>query len=365
MLRPKLNIENLLLSTHGGINNGELERLGISPENILDFSVSTNPFGPPPGIRKSLEQTSVSRYPDSEAGELKSLIAEKLSMTQDNLLVGSGSTELIRLIATSYFGPGDQVIIPGPTYGEYETTCHIVGAEVLKEPMMEEACFRLNVVETVDLILKRQPRGIFLCNPNNPTGQYLSQEEVKEILTIAGDTLVILDEAYIAFTDRAWVSTDLIGSCNLVILRSMTKDYALAGLRLGYAVASQTIISILQRVKPPWNVSSVAQAAGVFVLKADGYLEECREKIKTARDFLMAGLKELGLSPLPSQTNFFLVKIGDAANFKQNLLSKGLLVRDCTSFGLPDYIRIAPRSMADCQKLLTTIKDIGEYRNAG
>jgi histidinol-phosphate aminotransferase len=357
MLPPKPNMNKLTPATHGGIDYPELEKLGISPEDVLDFSVSTNPFGPPPGIKEALVQASIERYPDSEAAELGQSLARKLNIAPANLIIGSGSTELIRLVATAYFGSGDPVIIPQPTYGEYEISCHLVGARVRKQPTGEEANFRLNVDETVALIRERRPKGIFLCNPNNPTGQYLSQEEVKKILSVAEDSLVILDEAYIAFTENTWPSVDLIDGGNLVILRSMTKDYALAGLRLGYAVAAESIISVLKRLRPPWNVSSVAQAGGLFALKAGGYLDTCRIKIKEARELLVEGLKGLGLSPLPSETNFFLVKVGDAARFRQTLLRKGILVRDCTSFGLPDYIRLAPRTIDECQRLLAVMKE--------
>jgi len=358
MLRPKSNIESLVPATHGGINYSELKNLGIAPEDILDFSVSTNPFGPPPGIKHALIQASIDRYPDSEATELGLSLAGRLKVATDNLLIGSGSTELIRLVATAYLGPDDLVIIPQPTYGEYEIACHLGGARVLKQTMQEETDFQLNVAETVNLIRKHRTKGIFLCNPNNPTGQYLSREELEEILSADEDNLVILDEAYIAFTENAWVSTDLIGRKNLVILRSMTKDYALAGLRLGYAIAAEPIISALKRVRPPWNVSSVAQQAGVLALKADGYVEECWIKIKEAKEFLVEGLKEgLGLSPLASQTNFFLVKVGDAASLRRALFKKGILVRDCTSFGLSNHIRLAPRTVAECQSLLAAIRD--------
>jgi histidinol-phosphate aminotransferase len=357
MLPPKPDMNKLAPPTHGGIDYPELEKLGISPEDVLDFSVSTNPFGPPPGIKEALAQASIERYPDSEATELGQSLARKLNIAPGKLIVGSGSTELIRLVTTAYFGSGDPVIIPQPTYGEYEISCHLVGARVLKQPTLEEANFRLNVAETVALIREHRPKGVFLCNPNNPTGQYLSKEEVKKILSVAKDSLVILDEAYIAFTENTWPSVDLIDSGNLVILRSMTKDYALAGLRLGYAIVNESIISVLKRLRPPWNVSSVAQAAGVFALKADGYLDTCRIKVNEAREFLIEGLKGLGLSPLPSETNFFLVKVGHAARLRQALLRNGILVRDCTSFGLPHYIRLAPRPIAECQRLLAVMKE--------
>ncbi|MFH0768991.1 MAG: histidinol-phosphate transaminase [Chloroflexota bacterium] len=357
MLRPKPGIEKLLPASHGGIDYAEFKKLGISPEDVLDFSVNTNPFGPPPGIKEALAQAAIDCYPDSEATEFRSLLAKKLKVAPENLLIGSGSTELIRLVATAYFGLGDLVVIPQPTYSEYEIACHLVGARVLRQPMLEEAGFQLNVAETLDLVRKHQPKGIFLCNPNNPTGQYLRREDVMKILSVAKNSLVVLDEAYIAFTEDTWSSLGLIDRDNLVVLRSMTKDYALAGLRLGYIVAAGSIVSVLKRVKPPWNVSAVAQKAGIHALKADSYLESCQVKIKEAKEYLVEGLKGLGFSPLPSQTNLFLVKVSDATRFKQALLKKGILVRDCTSFGLPDYIRLAPRTIAECQRLLTAIKE--------
>ena len=158
---------------------------------------------------------------------------------------------------------------------------------------------------------------------------------------------------------------DLTDHGNLVILRSMTKDYALAGLRLGYAIAADSIISVLKRVRPPWNVNALAQKAGIVALNSDKYLEKCNNKIQEAKRFLIKELERLGLSPLPSQTNFFLVKVGNATAFRQALLMKGILVRDCTSFGLPQYIRLAPRALPECQKLIKAIKEVGVLSHVG
>jgi len=364
LLPPKPTIDKLVPNTHGGIDYAELKNLGISPEAVLDFSVSINPFGPPPGIEEALGNASIEHYPDSEATELRQSLAKRLNIAPDGILIGSGSTELIRLVAIAYFGSGDSVLIPQPTYGEYKIACHLVGAQVIKQPMLEEINFQLNTAETVELIQKHRAKGIFLCNPNNPTGQYLAKEGVEQILSAAKDSLVILDEAYVAFTENAWTSLDLLSHGNLVILRSMTKDYALAGLRLGYALAAKPIISVLKRVRPPWNVTSIAQKAGIFAIEANGYAAECGRKVQQAKQFLIKELTGIGLVPLPSQTNFFLVKVGNAAEFRQALLKRGILVRDCASFGLPHYIRLAPRTIAECQRLITTIKETGVYCHA-
>lgn len=358
MLQPKPSIKKINPCIHGGINYAELKSLGISPETILDFSTSCNPFGPPPGVREALASASIDNYPDSEASELKHLLAEKLDIATDNLIIGSGSTELIRLLTIAYFGSGDMVLIPQPTYGEYEIACRLLDAQILKQPVLSGPSFRLDVAETTDLIQKYRPKGVFLCNPNNPTGQYLSGGEIERIMRSIKKGLLILDEAYIAFTENAWSSRDLISSGNVVILRSMTKDYALAGLRLGYAIAASPIISVLKRICPPWNVNSLAQKAGVVAIGAEEYLDECSKKIGEAKGFLVRELECLGLSPIPSQTNFFLVNVGNATKFRQALLKKGFLVRDCTSFGLPEYIRLAPRTLPECQKLIVALKEV-------
>jgi len=364
LLRPRPAINKAPPCTHGGIDYAELKRLGISLETILDFSVSCNPFGSPPGVREALADALVERYPDSEAGELKQALAVKLNIAPDKLIIGSGSTELIRLIATAYFEPNDLVLIPQPTYGEYEIACHLADTQILKQPILKEPDFQLNVPETIKLIQKYRPKGVFLCNPNNPTGQYMSKLQVEHIMSSAQVSLLVLDEAYIAFTENAWSSQDMVNLGSLVILRSMTKDYALAGLRLGYAIAAEPIITALKRACPPWNVNTPAQKAGILALNADSYLKECTDKIREARDFLIKELGRLGLPPLPSQTNFFLVKVGNATAFRQALLKKSILVRDCTSFGLPQYIRLAPRTLPECQKLIEAIKEVGVLSHA-
>ncbi len=355
MLWPKGHIERIVHPVHGGADHAELKRLHLSPDEVIDFSVSVNPFGPPPGIESVVRHAAVGRYPDSESTEVREVLADKLGLNADQIIVGSGSTEIIRLIATAYFGDGDQILIPQPTYSEYETACHLVGARLLKPWMLSEPDFRLNVSRMKGLIGEYRPSGLFLCNPNNPTGEYLSREVLNGLLYAAAQSLVIADEAYVAFTDDAWDSTELIVTGHLIVVRSMTKDYALPGLRLGYALASRQIISVLNRVKPPWNVSSVAQAAAVYVLRQSGYIEESGKKLREAREFLAAGLRAIGLMPVPSQANFFLVKVGNAAAFRQALLSRGMAVRDCTSFGLPTYIRVAPRTVGECKRLLEAI----------
>jgi len=357
-LRPKPEIKKLKACPHGGLNWSELKALGLTPEEVLDFSVSSNPFPPPPGVKKILNTVAINRYPDSETTELRQCLSERLGIAPNNILAGNGSTELIRLIALTYFRQGDLVLILEPTFGEYEVACQIVGAKVLKQWRRTENNFASRINETSNLIQQQRPRGVFICNPNSPTGNYLPRQEIEMVLDSCENSLLILDETFIAFVDESWSSIDLIHRGNVIIVRSMTKDYALAGLRLGYAIAHQEIIESLHLVRPPWNVNVMAQKAGVIALEDTDYLEQCKQQIRQAKQFLMDELSRMGFTLVPSKANFFLVRVGDAKVFRSALLKHGILVRDCSSFGLPEYIRIAPRTMPECQKLITAIHSL-------
>lgn len=357
-LHPRPEIEALEACPHGGPNYAELERLGFAPEEVLDFSVSANPFGPPPRVREAFASAAIDRYPDSDSSELRRALATKLHANPEHIIIGNGSMELIRLIASAYLESKDAIVIPEPTFGEYEIACRIAGSRIVRHRLRPEDNFKLDISEFVESIRWSRAKAVFLCNPNNPTGHYISRSDVEKLLTVSEETLIVLDEAYVAFAENPWPSLDLIEHGNLVILRSMTKDYALAGLRLGYAVAGIEIIEALRKVCPPWNVNAVAQRAGVLALEESGYIERCRSGVLEARDYLMKELAERGLSPLPSQAHFFLAKARNAREFRQQLLGHGIMVRDCTSFGLPDYVRIAPRTLPECRRFVRAIDEI-------
>ncbi|MFC2011049.1 pyridoxal phosphate-dependent aminotransferase [Chloroflexota bacterium] len=362
-LRPRPEVENLEVCPHGGLNYKELKTMGLAPDEILDFSVSSNPFPPPAGVSEILSTIVIGSYPDSEATEFRQCLSAKLGVVLGNILAGSGAVELIRIIALTYFRPGDAVLILEPTFGEYKVACHIAGVEVVSQWGREKDGFAPGIEETVNLIRQLRPRAVFICNPNNPTGQYLRRKDVEMVLDACGDGLLVLDEVYVTFVDESWSSIDLISRDNVVIVRSMTKDYALAGLRLGYAVAHEEIINALRRVCPPWNVNVVAQKAGVVALEDADYLDLCQREIITAKQFLVDELYRIGFTLVPSSANFFLVKVTNAQDFRSDLLKQGILVRDCTSFGLSEYIRLAARTMPECQRLIATIqkmKDRGE-----
>jgi histidinol-phosphate aminotransferase len=309
-------------------------------------------------VRGALARADIALYPDPDCREFIGLLSGTIGAPLKNLIATGGSTELLRLAAFAYTAPGDAVVIPSPTYGEYELACKIANARIVKYQIKERAGFRLAATEFISFTRKYRPSAIFLCNPNNPTGLYLDSVDVRKIVSSFPDTLIVLDEAYVAFTGDAWDSFKLLHYPNILIVRSMTKDFALAGLRLGYGIASKEIINTLKKICPPWNVNSAAQQAGIAALKSTGHMKKCSALINKGKDYLMAQLKSLDYRVLPTDTNFFLTYVGNALKFQHRLLAKGVLVRDCSSFGLPGYIRIAPRSMRDCRSLIAAFKSL-------
>jgi len=347
------------------VDQAELKALGLNATEIIDFSVCTNPFISVLEPSQIIDTALISCHPDSEATEFRENLAKKLEVSTDNILAGNGAMEPIRLIAIAYFSPGDSALILEPTFGEYRVASHIAGARVFEQWGREEENFMPNINETIDFIQKNRPKGVFICNPNNPTGQYINRQKIEDLLDVCQETLLVLDEAYLSFVENSWSSLDLIQRNNLVIVRSMTKDYALAGLRLGFAVAHQEIINTLRLVQPPWSVNSIAQKAGIISLKNADSFNSSKRELNKAKDFLLSEFHRLGFTTIPSETNFFLVKTGKAKDFRSVLLKQGIMVRDCTSFGLPDYVRIAVRPIPECQKLITAIEKSKEQERDG
>jgi histidinol-phosphate aminotransferase len=229
---------------------------------------------------------------------------------------------------------------------------------VVEQRLEEEKGFRLDVEETVSLARHHEVRGLFLCNPNNPTGELLPFPDVEKMVELLPHTLIVLDQAYSSFTSDLDRHPDLVQRGNVILLHSLTKDFALGGIRLGYVISHPEIIRHLDKVLPPWNVNVVAQKAGLAALGEEEYVNQCSTKLKVAKEYLLSELRRLGLSPLPSETNYFLLKVGRATEFRRKLLSKKILVRDCTSFGLPQYIRIGVRTLPECQRLVEAVDNL-------
>jgi L-threonine-O-3-phosphate decarboxylase len=340
---------------HGGPDEVELRGLGIDPDRLIDFSVCTNPFGPSPRVYQALAMAAVERYPDRDSHALRAALAAKHSVGTERILVGNGVSELIWLTSLAFARPRRRVLVIGPTYGEYARSALLQGAEVISWDAREHSGFVL-ALDEIEAELRRC-QLVFLCNPNNPTGAILLSERLLCWARRYPRTLFIVDEAYQNFAPgSAWLVSAT--EKNVLVLRSMTKDYALAGLRVGYAVGCEETIAALDRVRPPWSVNVMAQAAAEAALGDEHHLSQSLAALTVAKQALVKDLEALGLAVWPSATHFFLVRVGNAAAWRRLLLARGILVRDAASFGLPAFLRLATRRPEDNARLLEALADI-------
>ncbi|MBI4447077.1 MAG: histidinol-phosphate aminotransferase family protein [Acidobacteria bacterium] len=343
---------------HGGLTEQELRIHGLSCYEVLDFSVNINPLGPPLSAMEALASLDPARYPDPHNLRLREAISVLNQVPAEQIVIGNGSTELIHLSADLLLSDNRPVVIMAPTFGEYECAVRKRGAEV---HFFEASCadqFRWDMEGALQGIPPLQPSLIFLCNPNNPTGVYLSRQDVERLISAVAPVMVVLDESYACFAESRWVATDLLVHSNVIILRSLTKEYALAGLRVGYAMASEQTCRGLHSLQPSWSVNAAAQAAALAALDEDDYTDKSRRCIQEAKYYLRQELERIGFSVYDSAANFLLVEAGDAPLLRILLLQQGICVRDCSSFGLPQYIRVGIRTMKECAHLVEALEEI-------
>ncbi len=336
---------------HGARTAESAETSGRRVEDLLDFSVNLNPLGPPK-LKKILEKAckSINNYPDNRYPDFRKAAAEYLGVLPENIVPGNGSSELIRLFAETVIDSGDEIIIPSPTFGEYEFQSRMFGA-------------RVKYVDHSDII-KVEPEGckaVFLCNPNNPTGRLMKRSEVLKMAEkcTGHEVFLFVDEAFIELSDPRESIADLAASNDFVVcLRSLTKTFAVPGLRIGFAVTSSDFARILNNLHLPWNLNSVGHEVGQHLLHNNKkYLEKSIELIKRERQWLTSKLASIrGFKPYQSDANFILIDIRGFAisggDLAERMLRHGVIIRDCASFGLENHIRVAVRRRSENMKLV-------------
>ncbi|MCY3783544.1 MAG: histidinol-phosphate transaminase [Chloroflexi bacterium] len=346
-------------TVHGGFDTAELRAANLTRDQVLDFSSNINPLGPSPRVRQAAAEADLSAYPDRECLILREALAVRLGVGVDQLLVGNGSTELIHLLAHAHVPPWSTCLVFAPTFGEYEAAADATGAHMEFVVSAAADGFRWSIDAAVETIAATRPALVFLCNPNNPTGVYLDRESVERLCAAVGpDGLLALDTSYVPLADAGWDALPLLQRGNVALLHSMTKDHAVAGVRLGYMAAPPPVVEASRHLQPSWSVNAVAQAVGLAALADAAHVAAAREVIAESKAQLQAQLAALGVPAVPSAANFMLVRVGDAAGVRRALLRRRILVRDCTSFGLPDFIRIAVRRPEECARLVAALRDV-------
>ena len=357
---PRPEITTVPPAIHGARNYTELAALGLSGDDVLDFSSNTNPYGAPPAVldavQKTIHATLLKRYPDRDALALRAAISRHLRIAPEKILPGNGTAELIQTIALAYVRPGSRHAILSPTFGEYARAVQLLGGRV-ETIIAPPPDFRFNLETVARRLQNLQPDTVWLCNPNNPTGQQWSAEALTLVRRSAPQALWVVDEAYRHF---AATPTPAIAASNTIILRSLTKDFALAGLRLGYAIAHPAVIAALKTAQPPWSVNTPAQIAGVaaFSPESVAWRQRTLTKLRQHAAQLWNDLRASGMIVLPTDTTFALIAVNDAPEPRRRLLEQRILVRDATSFGLPRHIRVAARRPAENRRLVAALSTL-------
>jgi threonine-phosphate decarboxylase len=353
-----------MLSGHGGNIKQICDKYGLSPDKIIDFSASINPLGCPEVVRKAVSEqfNDIQHYPDSQCTDLRKTIAEKIPCNESNIIVGNGSNELFYLIPRA-LKPVKGVLLQ-PTFGEFKDAFCNSDVEVV-EIINDDKNF--SVINTnISRLSSVEDGMIFLCNPNNPTGQLTRREDIIELVNSNPNRMIVIDEAFMDFVDeeeKYSVIKDAPLMDNLIVVRSLTKFYAFPGLRLGYLVTNESIVNKLMRYKEPWTVNTIAQVAGMAAINDEAFAANTRQYVSGEKAFLYDGLRAInGIQPFKPTVNFILVRIEDngitSSEIQNRLMKSNILIRNCSNFvGLDEnYFRVAVKTREDNQKLLNALE---------
>lgn len=356
------------LGTHGGDLRKASEQYGFLPQEWLDFSANINPLGLAPSIRAAIIRhlDDITNYPDTEAVRCKQVIAGYYALPYDKLVIGNGAVELIYLMA--YVLRPQRVLIPIPTFSEYERAIRNINGQVRYFSLPADKEFRLDPDEFIDML--GWADMCFLCNPNNPSGSITRQADLEKIISAAEklSVRVVLDESFMDFVTCSPEYTCRHLSLrydNLVIIHSLTKFFAIPGLRLGFGVMPGDLARTLDKAKDPWNVNTLAQIAAVTALQDKDYINETINLIEREKQFMFDELNKIdGIASYRPAANFLLLKMNHAQLNSTALCDaaarRGILIRDCSLFpGLDEnYVRVAVKGHEENRRLIYELRDL-------
>lgn len=347
---------------HGGNIYRFMELMNCKIEQIIDFSASINPLGVPKTVIEKIRDNIkyLCHYPDPDIKYLAHELSRHLDIDPHNILCGNGSTELIYLIVRAL--KPEKVLIPIPTFSEYERACKTIGSKLNVQGLRLKREDNFDVSSDEFIQNMKGCKMAFLCNPNNPTGRLMKKEDVLKIADAARDLkcYLIVDEAFMDFVPEESVVREVQNNPYLIVLRSMTKFYALAGIRIGYGVFHQNIIDTIKRQKEPWTVNTIAQIAGIAALRDKDYKKQTFKIIQKEKKVFEDSFRLLNINYFPSSANFYLIRHEKAQEIIPSLKNKGIMVRDCSNFNGLDstYMRIAVRSKKENIRLLEELTEI-------
>lgn len=359
LVRP--NIANLKPYIPGRPIEDVQRQLGL--KRVVKLASNENCLGPSPKAAAAIKESikNINRYPDGSCFNLKSKLAAILGVGTDKLIIGNGSDEIIILAIRTFTSSGDEVVIARPTFLIYDIASEIQDLKVTHVPLSSAFKYDLKAMKQA---ITPKTRIVFIANPDNPTGTYVSKGELDEFFSgLPQDTIVFLDEAYFEYAAYEFKDYpngfNYLSRPNVIVSRSFSKIYGLAGLRVGYGISSPEIINYMERVRDPFNVNLLAQAAAVAALDDAAFLKKTLKFVSGEKRYLYAQLKKIGLDYVPSATNFILINVRqDCGELFNSLLKKGVIVRDMKAWGLDTYIRVTVGTREENVMFIKGLKEI-------
>ena len=331
-------------------------------DKVIKLASNENPLGCSPKATEAVTKwaSNMAIYPDGNCTELRNALAEKLDLKPGQFLFGAGTDQILELIAQTFVNPGDNTISAHPSFSRYETVTQIMDGKLIKVPLDKN--YRLDLEGFLNHI-DEKTRIVWICNPNNPTGTIITSQELDSFLEkLPKDILVVLDEAYYEYARGGDYpeSLELLDKYNnIIILRTFSKIYGLAGLRIGYAISNEDTIGYINRVRGPFNVNAGAQLAAVAALEDQDFLAKSLESNNKGKHYLYKAFDEMGLDYIPTHTNFIMVNVRtDSNQLFAELLEKGVIIRSGDIFGMDDWIRVTIGSPEENEIFIQALKEV-------
>ena len=330
--------------------------LGLAPDTIIKLASNENPFGPSPRAlevaKKALERGEL--YPDGGCFELRRKLATERGLDADQFVVGNGSNEIIELLGHVFIGTGDEVVMGAPAFVVYKLVTLLFGAKAVEIPLRD---WRHDLAAIAAGITPRT-KLVYVCSPNNPTGTANTEAELLAFArALPAHVIAVFDEAYAEYVDNPPDLRPLIREGRKVIcLRTFSKIYGLASLRIGYGYGAAELCTLLNRVRQPFNVNSIAQVAALAALDDRAFAEKCARENRAGLNQLEEGCRKLGLEYVPSVANFMLVRVGEGIRIFEALQKRGIIVRPVKSYGLPEWVRVTVGTREQNERLLEGLR---------
>jgi len=334
--------------------------LALPAASFIKLASNENPLGPSPKAMATMREViaNLHLYPDGNAFYLKQALAKRLGVQPANLILGNGSNEIIEFVGHAYMAPGVDVVVSQYCFAVYPLVTKLFGANLVTVPAKEYG----HDLQAMFKAITPNTRVVFVANPNNPTGTLASKADVRRFVdTIPENVLLVLDEAYIEFLeDPADLVTEIHAGKrqNVVVMRTFSKIFGLAGLRLGYGIAHPDLIAAFEKIRQPFNINAIAQAGALAALADDKHTQKTRENNAAGLRYFQTACRELNLPFIPSAANFILVKVGDGQGVFTALQREGIITRPMGGYQLPAWIRISIGTPAENERCLTTLKKV-------